>query len=556
MTAGTRNAARLAHIAAIAAFAALVGLAGLWSLPPLDRDEVRFAQATAQMLETGDYIAIRFQDAERNKKPSGIYWLQAASVSAFSSVEAREIWAYRLPSLAGAVLAAVFTYLAGVRLFGRREGLLGAALLASAPAVAAEATIAKTDAMLLAAICLMQLAFIEIYARAEAGAARRGWAWQIIFWLALAAGILLKGPIAPMIAGLTGAGLFLRKPRLAWLARLRPLAGLFILVILVAPWAAAIGAATEGRFFVEAFGGDMLSKVGAAQESHAGPPGYYLVLSWVLLWPLAALIPSGLLNAWRARNDWRMHFLLVWLIPAWIVFELSATKLPHYVLPLYPVLALFAARAVFAGGETPAWARKAGGLIYVAVGLTFSAVIAALPVLYNAAPIAPYCFVGAGAFAVATLAVAVVFWRGRDAGGGYAAAVLSAALAWTVLNAVLPNLHELRISPRLSEALDAADLHPLRDGAGPVALAGYYEPSAVFLIGTNTVLTDGAGAARHLAESPESAAIVERRMQAQFEAALSDVGMSARALAVVGGLNYSNGDTVSLTVYAVAPPQS
>ncbi len=93
----------------VAFFAAATAVAGLTSLPPLDRDEARFAQATAQMLESGDYIAIRFQDRERNKKPAGIYWLQAASVAAFSEVGAREIWAYRIPSLVGVVLAAMFT---------------------------------------------------------------------------------------------------------------------------------------------------------------------------------------------------------------------------------------------------------------------------------------------------------------------------------------------------------------------------------------------------------------------------------------------------------------
>ena len=70
------------------------------------------------MLEEDNYIVIQYQDELRNKKPAGIHWLQAASVAAFSSVEAREIWAYRLPSVAGAVLAALFTYLAGARLFG------------------------------------------------------------------------------------------------------------------------------------------------------------------------------------------------------------------------------------------------------------------------------------------------------------------------------------------------------------------------------------------------------------------------------------------------------
>ncbi|HEX3952380.1 MAG TPA: glycosyl transferase, partial [Stellaceae bacterium] len=74
---------------------------GISTIPPLDRDEARFTQATRQMLETGDFLRIRFQDEARNKKPAGIYWLQAAAVSAFSSAESTAIWPYRLPSLLG-----------------------------------------------------------------------------------------------------------------------------------------------------------------------------------------------------------------------------------------------------------------------------------------------------------------------------------------------------------------------------------------------------------------------------------------------------------------------
>ncbi|HZZ30946.1 MAG TPA: glycosyltransferase family 39 protein, partial [Phenylobacterium sp.] len=91
-------------LAALIAF--LAGLPGLIAVPPLDRDEARFAQATAQMLESGDFTVIRYQEEPRFKKPVGIHWLQAASVSLFSNPEDREIWAYRIPSLLGAMLAA------------------------------------------------------------------------------------------------------------------------------------------------------------------------------------------------------------------------------------------------------------------------------------------------------------------------------------------------------------------------------------------------------------------------------------------------------------------
>ena len=91
----------------IAGVILLASLAGVFTIPILDRDEARFAQATAQMLETGDFVEIRFLDDARNKKPVGIHWLQAASVWLTSSETAREIWAYRLPSVLGALLAAL-----------------------------------------------------------------------------------------------------------------------------------------------------------------------------------------------------------------------------------------------------------------------------------------------------------------------------------------------------------------------------------------------------------------------------------------------------------------
>src|SRR5437899_8002989 len=87
--------------------ALLLFLPGFFTIPPVDRDEARFAQATKQMVESGDYVDIRFQDEVRYKKPVGIYWLQAAAVrtaEALGVPEARTtIWIYRLPSLVGAI---------------------------------------------------------------------------------------------------------------------------------------------------------------------------------------------------------------------------------------------------------------------------------------------------------------------------------------------------------------------------------------------------------------------------------------------------------------------
>ena len=546
------------RLAAVAAFALFVALAGLSALPPLDRDEARFAQASAQMLETGDFVTIRFQDAERNKKPAGIYWLQAASVSAFSSVEAREIWAYRLPSVLGAVLAAIFTYLAGARLYGARAGFLAALLLAASPALAAEATIAKTDAFLLATICMAQAAFIHIFAGWKEGAGK-GWLWPLVFWAGLGAGILVKGPIAPMIVGLTGLFLFIRTPNAGWIWAMRPLTGLAVLILMIAPWAIAIGYATEGRFFTEAIGADMVAKLGEAQESHSGPPGYHLALVWILLWPAGALLIPGLMRAFATRAAWPSWFLLAWIVPGWIVFELTATKLPHYTLPLYPALAILAARAAAAGAAGAAGVAGAASrrrligrlasLLYAGVGLAVAVLVAALPHIFGASGLTPLCYAAAVLIAAGSLVIAAMFLKGRAYEGGLAASCLAALVAWTVLGGVLPGLDRLMISPRLSAALDRAGYHALRDGAPPTALAGYSEPSAVFLLGTASLLTDAGGAARHLAEAPGSAAVVEARLEDEFRAACASLALEPQVLAVVDGLNYSKGRNVSLTVF-------
>jgi hypothetical protein len=125
---------------------------GLTNLPPVDRDEARYIQATRQMLETGDLVQIRFQDEARNKKPVGIYWLQSALVGSLSNAEATAVWPYRLASVIGATAAVLLTFLFGSVIFERRVALIGAGLLASTANLVYTAHIATTDAVQLACI--------------------------------------------------------------------------------------------------------------------------------------------------------------------------------------------------------------------------------------------------------------------------------------------------------------------------------------------------------------------------------------------------------------------
>ena len=104
-------------------FSLLLGASGLAGLPPIDRDEARFVQATKQMAETGNYIDIRLQQETRYKKPIGIYWLQSAAVALSGQGPAAPVWVYRLVSMLGIALAALATAWTGTRLFGGNAGL-------------------------------------------------------------------------------------------------------------------------------------------------------------------------------------------------------------------------------------------------------------------------------------------------------------------------------------------------------------------------------------------------------------------------------------------------
>ncbi|MES2752476.1 MAG: glycosyltransferase family 39 protein, partial [Pseudomonadota bacterium] len=321
-------------------------LPGFFNIPPIDRDEARFAQATKQMVETGDFVDIRFQDEVRYKKPVGIYWLQAATVETAAKLGLPRaqvrIWLYRIPSLIGAIGAVLLTYWTALAFVTRRGALLAGLLMCSSILLGVEARLAKTDAMLLLTTTAVMGAMARVYLSWQRGddSPHPPWSLPAIFWTAIAVGILLKGPLILMFVALTVVALVILDRSAGWLWRLRPLWGLMWTLVLVLPWFVAIFLKAGDSFFADSLGGDMLRKVASPQESHGAPPGLYFVLFWLTFWPGAALAGMAMPAVWRARREPGAQFLLAWLVPAWIIFELVITKLPHYVLPLYPAIAI------------------------------------------------------------------------------------------------------------------------------------------------------------------------------------------------------------------------
>lgn len=532
-------------------------LPGMSTIPVLDRDEARFAQATRQMLESGDFLHIRFQNEARNQKPAGIYWLQAASVSAFSDPRSTTIWPYRLPSLIGASLAVLLTFGLGRALLGAdrdtdpgapRTALTAAVLLAASLGTMAEAHIAKTDAVLLAAIVAAQGALGLAYIHARGGKPV-GIGVAALFWAGEIAAILLKGPVGPALALTTGATLSIADRDVKWLRTLRPIAGLIATVLVIAPWLYAIERATEGRFLVDSLGHDFLAKLLAGQESHGAPPFYYLTLAMITFWPGSLYLAPALIRGWQRHEQPLIRFLLAWIVPAWVVMELIPTKLPHYTLPLYPALALLAAGVITEGiGQDERvwvrWTRRTVEALWTAATMIIGTALVVLPIRFGAG----VDIAGPVAAAILTILMAILLWRRPGPTGSTTMlAMLSLTLTMAMGIWILPSLDRLWLS---RGAADLITREP-PPASAPLVTLGYTEPSLVFLLGGKLRVTMVANAAVDLAGGGE--ALVSGREDAQFLQGLAARGMKATALGSVRGTDYSNGQRMVLTLYRVEP---
>ncbi len=553
-----RLAAGWRAYAVIALLALTAALPGVFSIPPLDRDESRFAQATAQMLETGDFVRIAVQEDPRTKKPVAIHWLQAASVAAFSQVEDRAIWAYRLPSTLGFMVAAAAAFWGGIVLVGRRAAFVGAALFACCVLGSSEAMIAKTDSALCAATTLALAALARLRARAATqakGGPARGLA--LLFWGALGAGVLIKGPVTPMVVGLTAAALWGWERRAAWLAPLRWPAGPALAGAIVLPWAVAISLASDGGFFLAAYQDDLGPKLGGGDEGHGGPPGVHTLLVWLLLFPASVALPAAARLVWAGVRapagdpaQAGVRFLLAWAVPVWLAFEALPTKLVHYPLPAYPALALLCGAGLLAAFERPwPWTRAAGGLAMALIGAALAGAAGAISMLLPGDADADLRRAAQTALAGAAILVPLVLAYALARRLPLAlASLLSGALlfGYEARQRLLPEARDVLVSAEASAALTRAGLHPrLSPGAGRLFALGYREPSFVFLTRTDTALLSAEHAAR--AAAPGQAVIVEQRQEAAFRAGLAARGLAFLPLGeAVGGLNYSKNDPVRL----------
>lgn len=474
----------------------VINLVGNAATPLWDRDEPRFATATREMIERGDWIVPTFNGDLRTDKPILIYWLMRGAYMLFGD----NPFAARLVSSVAGAVACLLTYGLAQAMFGRRVAILAGWMLALSPMLIVESKLATVDALLLAEIAGCQWILWRIVSQPGDGKSRSA-RW---LWLLLGLAVLTKGPVALAIVGVTLLGFGAIRHEWSWLRRLEPWSGLAILAVVVLPWAVAVQVLTGGEFLRHSLGHHVVSRSLTPLENHRGFPGYYVVSVLGMMAPWGFFLPLAIAAGWKKpRRDPRFAFLAAWAIGTLLLFEAVRTKLVHYYLPAYPALALWLA-ASFVDRQRMAWpigrlrqalygCLRVGGCIVAAVAV----MAAALAFSRDAkAPL-----VVAGILFGGGICVAAELLSRHRARYAFVAACASLASCWIVIGAwLVPAIGTSRLTYLLADRLAIE-----RDRGKPLGLWQFREPSLVYNLKGPVKVVDPMDNAPYLKESLEYA---------------------------------------------------
>lgn len=457
---------------------------GISSIPVIDRDEAHFAQASRQMLEKNEYFQIRFQDKTRYQKPPGINWLQSTAVSLFSSTDSNHIWPYRLPSVLGAWFSVLLTYMFARRFMPDKSALWGSGFLACALLLLVESHMAVIDTSLLSSVVLMQGALWVIYSGYK-NKIQTHWVWAILFWLAMAYGFVLKG-VTPLVGGLTLATLCIIEQNSTLLRRVHIVIGLLLFLGLSLLWLLQVNAAENSNYLLQMFQKDLLPKLQGGHESHGQPPLFHLVILPLTLWPASLFLWPGIVFAYQRKAEPWVKFLLSWIIPTWIFFELMPTKLPQYVLPTFPAIALLMASSLTAYGDREFKEGKLLKTLQILWGvLTLGLALAVLVLPYFI--VERISLLGWIIFIImVVLGVFSVYYAFKK---HYKYAVISiltlSVVSYSyIFSVLLPSLAPIWAT----DLIKNAPVSQLNSTSQPLMAVGYHEPSLVMVFGTNRVV--------------------------------------------------------------------
>jgi 4-amino-4-deoxy-L-arabinose transferase-like glycosyltransferase len=545
------RAAVVLSLAVAAVYLCLTPWTTLW-----DRDEARFGRAALEMVETGRYLYPTFAGELRPQKPALVYWLMAMAVWILGPTEL----ALRFWSPVALAVTSILTFAVARRIVSTRAGLLAMGIIAINPLAMMEGLAATTDAILLAALTGAVLALVSML-------------WSGVDWrrvagltVALTLAQFAKGPAAALVFLSSAAGILLltrahlrhRRGILGALAGAVTMStGIYLL------WAFRVDAATGGAYLQPSIGREILLRVLTPMEGHGGDllvflPFYAGVIALGFL-PWAPFLPGG----WReirgraaaatgpggAKAGLPFGVLAGWIAGPFALFTMAATKLPHYILPVWPALAIMAAASFDAALDDPRGDRTRPGIVRAFRVLCCALAAAVLGLGVGAVTLGDRRVAAALAVVIAAMVGGLVVTGMRLRRGAVASAVSSlfagAAAAHIIIGVlVMPAIEPYKASPPIAAAIR----RQVSDGV-PVATHAYDEPSLDFYLSPRRLvrLPGVADVERWLREPGPGVMVTTGAAWGDLQPAIDAARL--KPIARASGFNYSKGDAVELLAF-------
>ncbi|MGH7259892.1 MAG: ArnT family glycosyltransferase [Nitrospiraceae bacterium] len=478
-----------AYLVLLLALSLLLFFLGLGSLGLTDRDEGSNAEAAREMVETGDWVSPTLNYQPRFAKPVFIYWLMSGAYTLFGVNE----FAARLHSALFGVVLIALQYLFLSRLRGPTVGLLGALMLLLNVEMVALGRMALTDSVLIFFTTLSLYGFwLGLHGSTGLTTGGEGRERHAIWlmYIGMGLGMLTKGPVGlaiPLLA-IVPYLTVTKRWRQFW-DRGHPLAGLLVCAAVALPWYAAM-LARHGSRYTESAQADTVGRFLSTIGGHGGTLLFYIPILLFGFFPWSGFLTIGLYLAFKGYRQWAIGnrqlkndpthspspiahhppapqelelFAAIWLIAVFLFFSLSATRLPHYIGPLFPAAAILAAsywHRCLSDPATPG--LRASVHTMMGLGYLMGIALAATPALYErfldvilkefpmASQVTPgYGPVAAGLTLVIGCGIVGYFGLSeeRRAGAFWAAGATIAIVLLLAIQIVLPRFNAYFVAP-------------------------------------------------------------------------------------------------------------
>jgi 4-amino-4-deoxy-L-arabinose transferase-like glycosyltransferase len=482
----------------IALVAAAAWFAGLGARHLQHPDEGRYGEIAREMAQSGDWVTPRLNDLKYFEKPPLQYWLNATTFDALGVSE----WSARLPSAVAGFLAVIAVGFTAARLAGADAGPLAALVLAGSVWHAGLSHLLTVDAVLSCFLAIALCCFLLAQRPNLANAAQRN--WMLAAYAAAAAATLTKGLVGVAIPGATLVLYSLVTRDTGPWRRLHPVSGLLVYLAIAAPWFVLVSRANPEFahfFFIHEHVDRFLT-----EEHNRGGEWWYFVpwfllglMPWILVW--AVTLPRSWREAPRAANgfSWQ-RFCLVWSAFVFVFFSISGSKLPSYILPMFPALALVLGfELTRLTPRTLMWialplaAGGTAGVLVVALGWKqLSAAWASdqTPIaIYEA--FGPWVLAAIAAYTVGGIAAFLLFRAGSEAAktGGIAALALSSLVGLQLAAVGTDAFAFVRSAAPILRDAERANGQPLDPGS-PVYQVASYDQTLPFYLRRPTPLVE------------------------------------------------------------------